>query len=81
MTQTVTEAELERALEIDTIIFEEVMPILNDIDEKYPDESAYFTMFVNCLHVLFDEGWTMEELMKEVRDHSVIHSDEQGELH
>lgn len=39
---------------------------------------ASFGLFVNCVHILLDQGWTMEELVKEVTDHALCHAT-QGE--
>lgn len=82
MSQEPTNEDMELALEIDNILVDKVLPVLDDIDEKYPDASAYFAMYINCIHILIDQGWTMEELMQEVKDHAVIHEhQEPGELH
>lgn len=55
--------------EVQMLIIEKAFPILHQIDDDYPQQSAFFTMFVGCLHVLFDEGWSMAELREEVGAH------------
>lgn len=58
---------------INDTIFEEVFPILNDLDEAYPDHSAFFSVFINSMYVLFYQGWTRDELIKEVISHYLLY--------
>jgi hypothetical protein len=39
-----------------------------DLDFDYT--SAVFSLFVNCIHTLTESGWTTDELIREVIDHS-----------
>lgn len=63
----------QQADEVQDLVFEEVFPILVNIDESYPEQSAFFTMFISSLYVLFNEGWTKEDLLREIEDHHTIH--------
>lgn len=62
----------EDDLLINETIFEEVFPILNDLDEAYPDHSAFFSVFINSMHVLFYQGWTRDDLVREVLSHYLL---------
>ena len=65
-----TEDEFDRDMDaISDIVYEQVVPILDKIEEEYPDHSAYFNVFINSMHVVFEQGWTKEELLQEVEDH------------
>ena len=66
--------------EIQELVFEEVFPILMGIDEEYPEHSAFFSMFISTLHVLYEEGWTEEDLLREVKTHREIYLKHAGEI-
>lgn len=57
---------------IDDIIYEQVFPILEQIEEDFPGQSAYYNVFVNAMHVVFAQGWTKEDLIQEIEDHHEI---------
>ena len=38
--------------------------------EKFDYTGAVFSLFTSCVHVLTNSGWTTEELLNEVMDHS-----------
>ncbi len=63
---------LEECFEVDSLICEEIFPILDQIGEDYPDQDAFFTMFVSVMDALFHQGWTPEELCQEVVEHHVL---------
>lgn len=63
-------------------VWGEVHPILQEIEDEYPEQSAYYAIFVDAIHALLYQGWTKEELLKDVEDHfELFSSDNQSELH
>lgn len=65
-----TDAEFDNDMEaIDEIVFEKVVPILEQIEADYPEHSAYYNVFINAMHVVFEQGWTKEELLADVEEH------------
>lgn len=60
---------------IDEIIYEEVFPILERIEEEFPEQSAFYNIFVNSMHVVFMQGWSKADLLQEVEDHYEIFLD------
>lgn len=59
--------------EVDDIIYEEVFPILERIEEEYPEQSAFFNVFINSMHVVFMQGWSKADVLQEVEDHYEIY--------
>jgi hypothetical protein len=70
---------MQEADEVQSQVFEEVFPILCEIDGEHPEHSAFFAVFVSAMHVLFVEGWTQKDLLREVREHHKIHLRESAE--
>jgi len=60
---------------VDEIIYENVFPILDKIEEDFPEQSAYYNIFINSMHVVFMQGWTKADLLQEVEDHYDIFLD------
>jgi hypothetical protein len=67
--------------EICELICSEVWPILEQIDEDYPNQSAFFSMFIDTIHILLYQGWTLPELIQEVLDHHQCHQQSELEDH
>lgn len=63
---------------VDEIIWEEVFPVLDRIEDDFPDQSAFFNMFVSAMHVVFAQGWTKAELLQEVENHHQIFVENAG---
>lgn len=77
--------EIEKEFEedegiIQDLVFDKIFPILQSIDEDYPDHSAFFTMFISAMHVVFSEGWTKEALLRAVEDHHTIFLEIEAEM-
>lgn len=84
MTEEPNQDDIDEAMELDERVWDDVIPILDAIDEDFPEQSSYFAMFINCIHVLLQGGWTKEELLQEIEQHYVIfleNDNESGELH
>lgn len=58
--------------QMDDELMEQIYPIVDAIEEEHEDISAWFILFVNTLHELFAQGWTKEELMKEIEDNHQV---------
>jgi len=75
------DGDLDQVQEIQDVLEEHLLPALDELELKF-EGGAYFGMFVNCIHVLFQQGWTREELLEEIEEHFQIHVGEnEGELH
>ncbi len=64
--------DLEMQKELEEIIEaldENVVPIIDDLEDQYPSHSVWFSLFVNCLHEMFHQGFTKEEILSEVECH------------
>lgn len=48
--------------------------------EHFDFSTAAFGLFVNCVHILVDAGWSVEDLMKEVQDHGTVQESSQETL-
>lgn len=46
-----------------------VYPTIEMLEDEYPDNGAFFCVFIEMMHFLFAQGWTKEELLKEVEQH------------
>lgn len=71
-TQEEHEQYMEELNEIQEALFEHVYPFLNHIDEQYEEHSSWFTVFIDSIHVLLNQGWTKENLLQEINDHHEI---------
>lgn len=69
----------EDTMKVSNRIDEEVLPVLDRIEDDYPDHSAYFAVFINAIHMLFYQGWTKEDLLNEIEEHHVIHLQDEFE--
>lgn len=65
----IMQQELE---EIVDALCENVLPIVDELETEYPDHSVWFSLFVQCLHEMFHQGFTKEELLSEVECHHEI---------
>jgi hypothetical protein len=53
-------------------VADEFMMDMADLEEhvdNYDFVTACFGLFVNSMHVLHDAGWSVEDLMREVKEH------------
>lgn len=57
---------------VDEIIWEEVFPILDRIDSDFPEQSAFYNVFVNALHMMFAQGWDKADILEEVEEHHAL---------
>lgn len=62
----------EEGIELNDRLLDEVYPILNELEQDYPEHSAYFSMFINLMYNLFYQGWTTKELIEEVEEHYLL---------
>ena len=84
MEEDLSEEEMERVLEMDRRLEEEVAPILHKLDQEFPNEAVFYAVFINTIHALYEEGWTAEELIEAVEEHQEIflkNEAEAGGLH
>lgn len=49
--------------------------------ENFDFVAAVFSVFVNSIHILLDHGWTSQDLLREVTDHSQSHMGENDVMH
>lgn len=57
-------------------VADEALTALHELEdnlEHFDFSTAAFGMFVNCVHILLDAGWNMQDLIKEVQDHALMH--------
>lgn len=74
---------LNEALEMDNQLVERVWPILEEVEEQFPRLDSVFALFINLIHQLYEDEWTPEELIQEVKTHHEIwlSAHHEGELH
>lgn len=48
--------------------------------EHFDFSTAAFGLFVNCVYILRNAGWSTQDLIKEVQDHSTMHDRDQNTL-
>jgi predicted GNAT superfamily acetyltransferase len=66
------EQYMQDSEEVSELIYEEVFPFLSHLEDEYPEQGAFFTAFIDIMHVLFYQGWTEEDLRREVTDHYAL---------
>jgi hypothetical protein len=45
---------------------------LEEVMDNFDFVTACFSLFVNCVHILTDHGWSVQELVKEVEQHGSV---------
>ena len=63
-----TQAET-RCIALHDELLEKVYPVLHQLDDKYPGEDSYLSLFICLIYALYGAGWTKEELFSEVAWH------------
>jgi uncharacterized protein YozE (UPF0346 family) len=64
-----SDAAIQRGIEVAEEIFDDVF---EKEEPNYDPLSVVFSLFVNSIHVLHDCGWTTQELVNEIFNHTHI---------
>ena len=56
------------------------LALMNDLDDELPEEydhgAVVFAMFISCIHILIQYGWTKEQLIDDVHIHEALETTE-----
>lgn len=79
------QGELVETIHIDLCnqMADHMMTSLMDLEgelEHFDFSTAAFGLFVNCVHILVNSGWSIEELTREVQQHGAMQEASQGVL-
>lgn len=76
--------EFEIDLDLCNTVADDMLSDMASLDgelDNFDFVAAVFSLFVNSIHILLDHGWTPQNLLQEVTDHSDGHMNEHDVLH
>lgn len=62
--------DMDKCTDVADKVLEDLLEREGEIDFDYT--AVVFSLFINSIHILRNSGWTTDELLREVVDHSEI---------